>query len=336
MPVTIKDVAKLANVSPSTVSRVISNNPKISDATKAIVREAMAQLHYRPNQIARSLTNRSTKTLALLLPGSDEDFLQNPFFVKAMRGISNYAKKQGYYILFTHPERNENEVNLLKDLLHSKWVDGVILTTVMDEDSRIAYLKENELPFVVIGHPDDENNDLWVDNDNISAMYEVVDMLIKRGHREIAFIGGAHEFTVTKNRLLGYLKALKANNIEMDLHLIQERDYTEQAAYAATEEIFKTHNPDAIVTTDDLIAFGAQQYLLEHDIENIALIGFNNTLLSEYKIPSISSIDINAEKLGLFAAKLLIDKLEYGDLKNNSYVIETKLIERDTTKSIKI
>ncbi len=332
MPTTIKDVAKLANVSPSTVSRVISNNPKISDATKVIVREAMEQLKYRPNLIARSLTNKTTKTLALLLPGSDEDFLQNPFFVKAMRGISNYAKKQGYYILFTHPEKNEDEVNLLSDLLHSKWVDGVILTTVKDNDERIAFLKKYDLPFVVIGRPDDELNDLWVDNDNVSAMYNVVDMLIKRGHKIIAFIGGSHEFKVTKNRLLGYLKALKSNNIAMNLNIIQERDFTEEAAYAATREIFKNATPDAIVTTDDLIAFGSQQYMLEHDIQNVAIIGFNNTLLSEYKIPSISSIDINAEKLGVFAAKLLIDKLNNEKISTNSYLIETKFIERDSTK----
>lgn len=333
MPVTIKDVAKLANVSPSTVSRVISNNPKISDATKVRVRAAMKELKYRPNQIARSLTNRSTKTLALMLPGSDEDFLHNPFFVKAMRGVSNYAKKQGYYILITHPEKGEDEVHQLSDLLHSKWVDGVILTTVKDNDERIKYLKSNEQPFVVIGRPDDEANDLWVDNDNINAMYSVVDMLIKRGHREIAFIGGAHEFKVTKDRLLGYLKALKANNIDMNLNLIQERDYTESAAYAACIDIFKETIPEAIVTTDDLIAFGAQQYILENELSNISLVGFNNTTLSEYKIPSISSIDINAEKLGLFAAKLLIDKIENDSIRTNSYLIETKLIERQTTKN---
>lgn len=170
MPITIKDVAKLANVSPSTVSRVISNNPKISDATKVIVRQAMEELKYSPNLVARSLTNRSTKTLALLLPGSDDDFLQNPFFVKAMRGISNYAKKQGYYILFTHPDKNENELTLLSNLLNSRWVDGVILTTVKEQDERIEYLKTQSEPFVVIGSPNDKDNVLWVDNDNVNAM----------------------------------------------------------------------------------------------------------------------------------------------------------------------
>ncbi len=94
MPVTIKDVASRANVSPSTVSRVISNNSRISDATKERVRAAMSELNYQPNLIARSLTNQSTRTIGLLLPGSDADLLLNPFFVQAMRGISAYAKKK--------------------------------------------------------------------------------------------------------------------------------------------------------------------------------------------------------------------------------------------------
>ncbi|GKX30951.1 LacI family transcriptional regulator [Vallitalea longa] len=332
MSVTIKDVASRANVSPSTVSRVISDNSRISDATKKRVRAAMAELNYQPNLIARSLTNKSTKTLGLLLPGSQEDLLLNPFFVQAMRGISSYAKGKGYYILFTHADNDEDEVEVLTNLVGSQWVDGIILTTVKDNDKSIAFLKEKKHPFVVIGKPDDEEHTYWVDNDNVKAMFQVVDLLIKKGKKNIGFIGGAHEFKVTKHRLLGYLKALKVNNIKADLNLIYEKDYTENAAYEATKELLEYCVPDAIVTTDDLIAFGAQRALIENNMGNISLVGFNNTVLSMYKIPSISSVDINAEKLGMFAAKLLINHIEKQKVDTTNYIIDTKFIERDSTK----
>lgn len=331
-PKTIKDVAKIANVSPSTVSRVISDNPKISEETKLRVRAAMEELHYQPNQIARSLTNKSTKTLGLLLPGAEDKLLINPFWFQAMRGISSYAKKKGYYILLAHAEKNEDENEVLNKLIGSKWVDGIILTTVKDDDSRIRFLKQRNHPFVVIGTPDDQDHTLWVDNDNVNAMFNVVDILIKKGHRVIGFVGGADEFKVTKNRLLGYLKALRANNIEADLNLVYEKDDTEEAAYEAAIEMIAHKTPDAIVTTDDLIAFGVQRALVEHHLNAVALVGFNNTSLSQYKSPSISSVDINAEKLGKFAVKLLIAQIDDEKLDTNSYIIETKFIERDSTK----
>lgn len=332
MSVTIKDVASRANVSPSTVSRVISDNSRISDATKKRVRAAMAELNYQPNLIARSLTNKSTKTLGLLLPGSKDDLLLNPFFVQAMRGISSYAKEKGYYILFTHADNDDDEVEVLTNLVGSQWVDGIILTTVKDNDKSISFLKENNHPFVVIGRPDDEEQTYWVDNDNVKAMFEVVDLLIKKGKKTIGFIGGSHEFKVTKYRLLGYLKALKVNNIKVDLNLIYEKDYTENAAYEATKELLKYSVPNAIVTTDDLIAFGAQRALLENNMDNVSLVGFNNTVLSMYKTPSISSVDINSEKLGMFAAKLLINHIEKAKVDTTNYIIDTKFIERDSTK----
>lgn len=331
MSVTIKDVASLANVSPSTVSRVISDNSRISDTTKKRVRKAMAELNYQPNLIARSLTNKSTKTIGLLLPGS-KNLLINPFFVQAMRGISSYAKQKGYYILFTHADNAEEEVDVLANLVGSQLVDGIILTTVKNNDLSIAFLKEKKHPFVVIGRPDDKEGILWVDNDNIKAMFEVVDWLINKGKKNIGFIGGAHEFNVTKYRLLGYLKALKVNKIKTNLNLIYEKDYTEEAAYEATKELLEYCTPDAIVTTDDLIAFGAQRALLENNMSNISLVGFNNTVISMYKTPSISSVDINAEKLGLFAAKLLINHIENKKPKTTNYIIDTKLIKRDSTK----
>lgn len=331
MPITIKDVAKMADVSPSTVSRVIADNPKISDVTKQKVYAAMEALNYHPNAIARSLANKSTRTLGLILPNTDEDLFVNPFFIQVMRGISLYAQKKGYYIMYTYSDHEEEEVSFIKNLMNSKWVDGFILTTARKDDKCISYLKEVDHPFVVIGRPENVENTLWVDNDNFHAMYTVVNRLIQRGKREIAFIGGPLDMNVTRNRLEGYKRALENCGIEVDPKLIKETNFSEVSGYEAMREILKTNMPTAVVTTDDLIAFGANKAIKELTSHSVQVVGFNNTPMAAYQTPSLTSVDINAEELGYFASKLLINKLENKKEKIKSYIVETRLVERDST-----
>lgn len=331
MPITIREVAKMAEVSPSTVSRVIADNPKISDETKKRVHIAMEALNYHPNAIARSLANKSTRTLGLILPNTDEDLFVNPFFIQVMRGISLYAQKKGYYIMYTYSDKEEEEVNFIKNLMNSKWVDGFILTTARKDDKCISFLKEADYPFVVIGRPENGENTLWVDNDNFHAMYTVVNRLIQKGNREIAFIGGPLEMNVTRNRLEGYKHALENCGIEADGKLVRETNFSEVSGYEAMKEILKTNKPTAVVTTDDLIAFGANKAIKEFTDYPVAVVGFNNTPMAAYQTPSLTSVDINAEELGYFASKLLINKLENRKEKIRSYIVETRLVERDST-----
>ncbi|EOD00786.1 LacI family DNA-binding transcriptional regulator [Caldisalinibacter kiritimatiensis] len=332
MPVTIRDVAKVANVSPSTVSRVIADNPKISEETKKKVYNAMKKLNYHPNAIARSLANKSTKTLGIILPNTSEDLFMNPFFIQAMRGISVYGQKKGYYIMYSYSNNEEEEVDFISKYINSKWVDGIILLTARQNDRCISYLKEVNHPFVVIGRPENTEEILWVDNDNFKAMYDVVTHLIEKGHRNIAFIGGPHSLNVTKDRFEGYKMALQARGINIDEHMISETDFSEDRGYDAMKKILEQKIPDAVVTTDDLIAFGALKAIKEMDEKKIAVVGFNNTLLAAYQSPTLTSVDIKTERLGYRAAQLLIDKIENKETKVNHYIVETELIERESTQ----
>ncbi|HHW68293.1 MAG: hypothetical protein PWP07_862 [Epulopiscium sp.] len=334
MTATIKDVAKEANVSPSTVSRVIADNPKISDATKKRVLAAMEKLNYHPNAIARSLANKSTKTLGLLLPNTDEDLFNNPFFTQVMRGISIYAQKKGYYIMYSYSNNETQDIEFIKSYIHSKWVDGIILLSARQEDKCIEYLKNIHYPFVVVGRPKDSQSVLWVDNDNFQAMYNVVTSLMERGYKDIAFIGGPQSLTVTNDRLKGYKKALWERGIEIDENYILTSEFSELAGYEGAKRIIEYKVPQAIVTTDDIIAFGVLKAIKEKNMQKIAVIGFNNTFLAPYQSPSLSSVDINAEQIGYQAAKLLIDSLEdkEGNNKPTYYIVDTKFIERESTQ----
>lgn len=336
MKITIKDVAKEANVATSTVSRVLANSDKISDKTKERVNEAIKKLNYTPNIIARGLANNKTRILAVILPKEAENIFANPFFIQAMKGISICAQKEDYYIMYGFNQDHDNEKEWLKKFINSNLVDGICLLKVKEHDEIIEYLKEIEFPFVVIGRPDNIENVLWVDNDNVKAMYDLVNKLISYGHKKIGFIGAKSNLNVSRDRLLGYKKALQDNNIEIDENLVyMSKDFNKIDGEIATDKILKGEKPTAIVTTDDLLAFGVIEVLNNRDIKDISIVGFNNIQISEYQKPSLSSVDINSEKLGYYATSLLISKLEGKEINLNKYIIETKLIERESIKVIK-
>lgn len=327
MATTIKDVAKLAGVSPSTVSRVISGNPRISEATKQVVFKAMKTLDYKPNASARNLASASTKTIGLIIPNKDENLFQNPFFILAMRGISLYAQKCNYKIMFNYSPGPEADLNFVREFVHSKWVDGIVLLTAYENDLCIDYLNENDFPFVVIGRPMNTNDILWVDNDNFEATYQLVNKLVGKGFRRIAFLGGPSHYVFSQDRLEGYKRALELRNLVIDNDLVFEaEDFTSENGYEMMRYIVK-QEPDIIVTTDDMLAFGVLKYAREHALE-IRVTGFNNTTLCEYQTPPLTSVDIHAESLGYHAAKLLIKKIEGIKTPTNHYIVGTTLVER--------
>ena len=324
MKVTIKDVAKEANVATSTVSRVLSNSPKISEKTKE-------KLNYKPNAIARSLANNKTRILGVVLPEDADDILNNPFFINAMKGMSMYAQKKNYYITYKFSKTQQIERKHLKDIINSNLVDGVILLRVSEDDKNTTYLRSIDFPFVVVGRPDNPEEVLWVNNDNISAMYNVVEKLIKKGHRKIGFVGAIENLNMSKDRFIGYKNALFDNKISYDESIVVHKDeFIENEGQSACNELLQNKDITAIVTTDDLIAFGIMKELKLKNIDNISIVGFNNTPLSAYQNPPLATVDINSYELGYSAAKLLINNLEGKEHAKRHYIVDTEFIERES------
>ncbi len=327
MKVTIKDVAREANVATSTVSRVLSNSSKISEDTKRKVNAAIKKLNYTPNVVARSLANNRTRILAMVLPQGADRLFENPFFAHAMKGISVCAQQENYYIMYAFKE--DNDEDWIKRFTESNIVDGLCLFNAKDNDEGIRYLKEKEFPFVIIGRPESVRDILWVDNDNFEAMYKLTQKLIDMGHRKIGFIGAKKHLNVAKDRLEGYKQGLFSRGIKINDDFIQlMNDFTEEEGYKATKNMILADTPTAIVCTDDLLAFGSQKLLLEEGLTDVAMVGFNNTPLAEYQKVPLASVDINSEELGFYATKLLIDKLEKKENNKRFYIIDTKLVER--------
>lgn len=331
MNVTIKDVARRANVAPSTVSRVIADNPRISKETKDRVWKVMEELGYYPNAIARSLASKMTYTIGLIMPRSAEDAFSNPFFPEVMRGISVVAHNEKYDLLISTSGNEEEEKDAVINMVKGRKVDGIVLLCSRTTDKLIPWLRKERFPFTVIGKPLDSKDVCWVDNDNIGASRLATNYLIKHGHRKIAFISGSLEFVVSLDRLDGYKLALEENHIPFDRDLAQQDEFSEDGGYNAMMRILKHKKPTAVVVTDDIMSFGVIRAAIDSGFkvpQDISLIGFNNIPLSEFANPPLTTIDISTFELGVKSAELLIHNLKNKDAKANHIIVPVKLIER--------
>lgn len=336
MKVTIKDVAKEAGVAPSTVSRVLSGNDKISEETKKIVNEAIKKLKYKPNVIARSLANNKTCTLGIILPNEPDASFANPFFIQVMQGISKYVQQNHYYMMYAFYKDEKEKVEYIKEFAHNGMVDGIILIKSQDKDQGIEYLQHIDFPFVVIGRPEESSKNLWVDNDNIGVTYNLVSRMIEDGHKVIGFIGGEQQWAVSRERFEGYRKALTDHGINYEVDLVYHGDKFDKVTGEEGIKVLSQNDKlTAIIATDDMIAIGVNDYFIRNNINNISLVGINNTILAEYQNPPLASIDINAGKLGYYASKLLMEALKNNKQEKQYHIIETEFIERESYKTKK-
>lgn len=333
MAVTIKDVARLANVAPSTVSRVIANSPRISEKTKEKVREAMDQLGYHPNFIARSLASQTTQAIGLVMPSSTDKVFQNPFFPTVLRGISEAANERQYALFMTTGKTEDEIFDGVVQMVQGGRVDGVVLLYSKVEDKILTYLQQRDFPFVVIGKPFKHVEEIThVDNDNFRATKEVTEYLINLGHEAIAFIGGNLNLVVTVERLLGYEKALRDCFLPLKREYIIHEEFLREGGQEAVRELMSLDEPPtALVVADDLMALGVLNTLDEMGIvvpDDISIISFNNVMISEMSRPPLTSVDIGIFDLGFEAAKSLFQKIENPREPIKRIIIPHQIIKR--------
>ncbi|WP_243292275.1 LacI family DNA-binding transcriptional regulator [Bacillus sp. FJAT-47783] len=335
MAVTIKDVAKHANVSPSTVSRVIADHPRISEETKRKVRKAMEQLGYHPNFQARSLANKSTETIGVVMPSSTNYAFQNPFFPEVLRGISMKAHEIGYGLYLSTGTKEEEIYREVVSMVQGGRVDGIVLLYSRIHDQVMNYLFEENFPFIVIGRPYEHTDDItYVDNDNVAISKEVTNYLIELGHDRIAFVGGDLDLVVTVDRLVGYKEALQHARIPYrSEYFVQERFLREGGREAIKALLSLPEPPTALVVADDMMAFGIMSHLESLKItvpEQISIISFNNLMVAEYSKPPLTTVEINIFQLGYEATNCLIEKMKNRDVLAKRITIPAKIIERQS------
>lgn len=333
--VTIKDVAKKAGVSPSTVSRVISDSPNISKSTKDKVRFIMEDMGYYPNAIARSLVKQKTRSIGLVMSRPTDRALANPFFSGVIQGIAAVAQEKNYSILLTAADNYEDEYQEALKQLKVGRVDGLVLLASRINDDLIKQLLENNYPFVLIGRSEEFKAIPRVDNDNYMAAYTLVEKLIGSDYKDFAILAGHKDYVFTGDRLKGVIDALKAHKLSLNPDKIEFTDFSFASAEKSAYKILSNFSPDVLIAFDDLLGMAAVQTAetLGFSIpDQIGIVGFNDHTLVSYLKPALTTVKIPIVEMGQKAISMLIKMLEESSYKGEEKIISTEIIERESLK----
>ena len=333
--VTIIDIAKATGVSPSTVSRVIADNPRISIKTKEKVRKAMKEMSYHPNINARNLASRSTKSIGVIMPSSADKALQNPFFPEILRGIGSVTYNEGFSMTLSSGTTEEEMLTEVERMVYGSYIDGVILLYSRVDDPIMDFLLKERFPFIIVGKPFKNNNSITnVDTDNFLAGKEITEHLIEQGHEKIAFVGGEAELFVTIDRKAGYESALKEANLLNPSEYIVHAEFLKSGGRKAIDHLLSLPSPPTgLVVSDDLMSLGIISALDKYGYDiptDISIVSFNNVYLSEITKPALTTVDINIYELGAQSAKALIEKALTKKERAKSIIVPHKVIYRDS------
>lgn len=335
MAVTIKDVAALAGVSPSTVSRTCKNNPSISEETKERVRKAMAELGYEPNFQASNLASQNSRTIGIILPASAKEVYENSFYLEAIQGISHYCNGRQYMTTIVTGQDEAEILDAVRSMSRSGKVDDFIILYSKKEDPVIDYLFNEGLLYILIGKATQYTNQtIYIDNDNLLAGREAAEYLYQLGHRRIAYLGSDSSLMFSADRKAGYQLALASHQLPVrPEYCVEVKNVSENNEEAIRGLLMQKDRPTAILVSDDILAVSLERVCLENHLaipEDLSIISFNNSLFARLTSPQLTSIDIGAGQLGSEAASQIINHIENPNLLATKIIVPHHLIERDS------
>lgn len=343
MAVTLKEVAALAGVSPSTVSRTCKNNPSISEETKEKVRRAMAQLGYETGLSALSGTNSgfNVRNVGIILPPSQKETYENAFYLEAIRGISQYCNHRHYMNPIITGQDEGELLKVIQDFSRCGQVDSYIILYSKQQDPVIDYLYNEGFLYVLIGkayqYP---NQTIYIDNDNLLAGQEATEYLYQLGHRKIAYVGSDSSLMFSADRKAGYQLALSLHGLPKRREYCLEIPSITKDTSALLSSLLESHDrPTAMVVSDDILAVALERVCLKAGLsipKDLSIISFNNSLMARLTWPPLTSIDVNSYQLGIEAASQIINHIENPNLLATKIIVPHHLIERDSCRAIEV
>lgn len=346
MSVTIKDVAALAGVSPSTVSRTCNNSPLISEKTQEKVRAAMKELGYEaPVQSAAAAEkplDKKPEVIGIILPPQNDEEMENPFYLEVIRGISQYCNEQSCInTIVTGADENEL-LHAIGSMVHSHLVSSFILLYSTESDSVVEYLYDEEVPYVLIGKPLlHQNETVCVDNDNIAAGQDATQYLIDRGHTRIAYLGHSAALAYSAARRNGYRLALSDAGLPLQEGYCLELDLAKNGSSEKLRQLLQLpegQRPTAILAADDMYALLLKQVCHELGLkipDDLSVISFNNSIFSRMSTPRITSVDVSSLQLGTEAASQAIMRLNNPTLLPSKILVPYTLLLGDSVTEVK-
>jgi DNA-binding LacI/PurR family transcriptional regulator len=331
---TIHDVAKLAGVGIGTVSRVLNNHPNVKPATREKVLAAIAQLHFKPNPIARSMILRRTGALGVIIP-----FFTRPFHIEILRAVQSAIDQASYELILYNVENNAQRDHYFTDLPMLHKVDGLCVISLPIDDTVVFDLQHAKLPVVLIDAYNSHVTSLVVDN--LGGAYQATRYLLEHGHKRIGFINGLlnegnFKFSQANDRLAGFRRALAECGIDYDPQLVRTSDWSRQSGKAAAIQLLtQPEPPDAIFAASDVQATGvveAARELGRAIPRDLAIMGFDGIELAE--LLGISTIQQPIQEMSRLGIQKLCEHMVNPDMPPELIRLSTYLVERQTTAQL--
>ncbi|MGF3105885.1 catabolite control protein A [Rossellomorea aquimaris] len=332
MNVTIYDVAREANVSMATVSRVVNGNPNVKPATRKKVLEVIDRLGYRPNAVARGLASKKTTTVGVIIPD-----ISNIFYAELARGIEDIATMYKYNIILSNSDQNvEKELHLLNTML-GKQVDGILFLGGHISEEHVQEFERSPVPIVLAGAVEETNKVPSVNIDYKAASYDAVTELLEKGHKRIGFVSGPFHDTINmKFKLEGYREALAKAGVEYSDDLVVEGEYTYDSGLEAWQKFSELGDkPTAIFVGNDETALGVVHGAQDQNVsipDEVEVISFDNTRLALMVRPQLTSVVQPLYDIGAVAMRLLTKYMNKETVEESTVVLPHRLEHRNSTK----
>ncbi|SDN95909.1 transcriptional regulator, LacI family [Paenibacillus sp. yr247] len=335
MAATIKDIAKMAGVSITTVSRALNNHTDVNRNTYKKIIKIAKQLNYQPNSSARNLVLKKTNTIGLVISGLTTRSGHH-FIYDVICGINEQAKLRNYDVLLIGTSTQQQKEISFKDLCLKRNFDGVILAGVRTGDPYIEQAMQSDIPTVIMGVPVATAFCGSVVTEDVSGAFSAVQHLIDFGHRHILFINGHKETVVSQFRLEGYIKALNKNGIPYNDNYVAHANFEIEGGSQALESLL-SHNPEAtaVFCASDLMAYGAMMKCMELGFkvpDDISIIGFDGIDITEIVKPCLTTIYQDRWQMGISAVNMLLELL--GGSEGYIRFMSPKLVIRESTKML--
>ena len=331
--ITISDIASKAGVSRMTVSRVLSGNGPVAEETAKKIKNIMAEMNYQPNLIARSLSIRRSMTLGVLIPKTEQLFLDN-YIAQVLSGMTDVAQEYDYRITLLPVNQSRPEKGSYVNYAGSNLFDGLILVKAKMNDPNLPSLAESGFPFVLVNYRKYDDRYNFVDSENVKGAELAMQHLYEKGHRKIAFVEGTMEETNARDRLKGYKNSIKKFGLAFNEEYIICGEFDKEVAHQRAELLLNLKDrPTAIFCSDDYMALGVIERIKDYGLsvpEDIAVVGFDNIEISELTIPSLTTVKQPIYEIGMSASSVLLDLIGKKRKPPIRKILKTELIIRES------
>ena len=332
MPTTLKELASRANVHPSTVSRVVNQDPslRIAPATRARIEALLRETEYRPNGVARGLKLQRTLVLAVVIPD-----VTNPFFGGLFRGVEDGAAPGGYQVLLCNTDGSPDRQRAHLHALIARRVDGIILASSFLKDPAVRWLRHQHTRYVLVNRFSDEGADPFVGSDDVAGARLATQHLIELGHRRVGHLAGQITVSTGVLRRRGFQAALDEAGLGSSPELIAESGFVEEGGARAMARLLSLPKPPtAVFAVTDMVAVGAYGLARSFGLrvpEDVAIVGYNDIPLASRLVPGLTTVHVPIHEFGSAAARLLLGQIAAGQASPKRVVYSPQLIVRGST-----